>query len=545
MTPTPLPGAPRPASSISRRALLGSLAAGVVAPLTDVRLRAAPPPQQGPAQQRRTQAWNVRLNAARFQQDFPLAAHLSNGDEVRLPARIGNYSKGLPHNYLGEVEENAYQSLLRALASQNPADFEHVVLGGTMRLVNPLAGLGFDLQGADSQALGLRPAPAFDSDEQAAEIAEDYWMALARDVPFSEYAGHPLVAAAAADLTRLGGFRGPRRAGAVCADTLFRGTAPGDLSGPYVSQFLWKPAPFGAESVDRRMRTAQPGLDYLTSYAEWLNVQNGVATGTALLDDPVPRFVRTGRDLALWVRRDVLVQAYFDAMLILFALGIPFDSANPYTASRTQDGFATFGEPHVVSVLCAVTTRALKAVWFQKWFVHRRLRPEQLAGRIHHHVAGVASYPIHTDILGSPVLDEVAVRTGSHFLPMAYPEGAPLHPAYGAGHATVAGACVTVLKAFFDESAAIPDPVEATADGFTLRPYTGGELRVGDELNKLASNIALGRNFAGLHWRSDATESLRLGEDVAMRFLAEERICFAEPFGGFSLTRFDGTRVTV
>ena len=29
-----------------------------------------------------------------------------------------------------------------------------------------------------------------------------------------------------------------------------------------------------------------------------------------------------------------------------------------------------------------------------------------------------------------------------------------MHPAYGAGHATVAGACVTMLKAYFDTSAA-------------------------------------------------------------------------------------------
>ncbi|MEM7163573.1 MAG: hypothetical protein AAF487_14165, partial [Bacteroidota bacterium] len=39
-----------------------------------------------------------------------------------------------------------------------------------------------------------------------------------------------------------------------------------------------------------------------------------------------------------------------------------------------------------------------------------------------------------------------------YFLPMAFPEGSPMHPAYGAGHATVAGACVTILKAFFDTS---------------------------------------------------------------------------------------------
>jgi hypothetical protein len=57
---------------------------------------------------------------------------------------------------------------------------------------------------------------------------------------------------------------------------------------------------------------------------------------------------------------------------------------------------------------------------------------------------------------------------------------------------------------------------------------------VGGELNKLASNIALGRNIAGVHWRSDTTESLKLGEEVAIRFLREERDCFNDRFDGFS-----------
>jgi hypothetical protein len=69
-------------------------------------------------------------------------------------------------------------------------------------------------------------------------------------------------------------------------------------------------------------------------------------------------------------------------------------------------------------------------------------------------------------------------------------------------------------------------------------------LTVGGELNKLASNVAIGRNIAGVHWRSDATESLKLGEEVAIRFLREERDCFNERFKGFSLTRFDGTAIT-
>jgi hypothetical protein len=196
-------------------------------------------------------------------------------------------------------------------------------------------------------------------------------------------------------------------------------------------------------------------------------------------------------------------------------------------------------------VLCGVAREALKCVWFQKWFVHRRLRPEVFGGRIHTHMTGAARYPIHSDILNSAALNAVYHDNGSYLLPQAFPEGSPLHPSYGAGHATVAGACVTILKAFFDEGFVIPNPVEAGSDGLSLVPYTGAPLAVGSELNKLASNVAMGRNFGGIHWRSDATESLKLGEELAIRYLAEERACFNEEFAGYSLTKFDGTTITV
>jgi hypothetical protein len=135
---------------------------------------------------------------------------------------------------------------------------------------------------------------------------------------------------------------------------------------------------------------------------------------------------------------------------------------------------------------------------------------------------------------------------------MAFPEGSPTHPAYGAGHATVAGACVTILKAWFNESTRLVDigltPMQPTDDGLSLVPYAGADaadLTVGDELNKIASNVALGRNTAGVHWRSDATESLKLGEQLAIGILKEHRGCYNEDFNGFSLTKFDGTTVTV
>src|SRR5205823_9406072 len=102
-----------------------------------------------------------------------------------------------------------------------------------------------------------------------------------------------------------------------------------------------------------------------------------------------------------------------------------------------------------------------------------------------------------------------------------------------------------ILKAFFDESFVIKDPVMPNEDGTALVPYTGPDLTVGGELNKLASNIGISRNSAGVHWRTDADP--RVGEEVAIGTLAELKAskCFIEEFDGFSLTKFDGTKITV
>lgn len=99
---------------------------------------------------------------------------------------------------------------------------------------------------------------------------------------------------------------------------------------------------------------------------------------------------------------------------------------------------------------------------------------------------------------------------------------------------------IVVLKAFFNESYILPNPVVPSADGLSLLPYSGSPLTVGGELNKLAANIAMGRNFAGIHWRSDGTEGIKLGEEVAIRILQDYRNTYHEDFFGFSFTKFDG-----
>jgi membrane-associated phospholipid phosphatase len=377
-------------------------------------------------------------------------------------------------------------------------------------------------------------------------------MAVLRDVPFMEYDIEPLAQAAAADLDALVDFRGPKIGGHVVTPTLFRGLTPGDRNGPYLSQFFWLPAPYGANFIQQKLQTTVAGLDYMTSFGAWLEAQNGCQPAQTDQFEPTRRYIINGRDLGQWVHIDVLFQAYFIAFLCMGEMGVPANPGNPYLRSATQDGFGTFGGPHFATLLCEVATRALKAQWFQKWFVHRRQRPEAFAGRVHLAASGAVTDPIHADLFNSSVLaliaDHNAALNGgemTYLLPQAYPEGSPLHPSYGAGHATVAGACVTILKALFDESFEVPHPVVPNVNGSALLPYSGPALTVGGELNKIASNVALARNFAGIHWRSDATASLKLGEAIAINILRDQRACYNEDFRGFTFTKFDGTTVTV
>jgi hypothetical protein len=391
-------------------------------------------------------------------------------------------------------------------------------------------------------------------------MVEAYWQALARDVPFSRYGSDPITQAASADLSKLSDFRGPKVNSAVTAGTLFRGFTAGDLAGPYVSQFLLKPIPFGVQWVEQRIRTMLPGVDFLTQVSDWLNVQNGVEPVAPTGYDPIRRYIRSGRDLAQWVHMDVLYQAYFNAMLIMLTppdatddvtgggMGVPLNSGNPYIHSANQVGFGTFGQPAIAAAVAEIASRALKAVWYQKWYVHRRLRPEAFGGVVHNLLTRGQKYPVHSDVMNSAAISAVQKKTGGFLLPMAFPEGCPLHPSYGAGHATVAGACVTILKALFDETAVFPNPVVATDDGSALVPYAGadaGQLTVGGELNKLAANIGVGRNIAGVHWRSDYVQSLKLGEALAISVLRDQRLTYGEVFEGFTFTRFDGSKITV
>src|SRR5205823_5138479 len=189
------------------------------------------------ASTRAQRACKVRMDAARHQAERPIPAPVTNGDE-ELYTR---FTKGLPHDARGEVDPAAYQKLMHALRSADPAAFDAIPMGGDLKLVNPQAAFCFGLEGADALTIAVPPPPSFRSAEQAAEAVELYWKALIRDVPFAHYDDDPVIARAAADMSKLSAY-----AGGITPTTIFRGPTAGDRVGPFVSQFLLKEVPWGS-----------------------------------------------------------------------------------------------------------------------------------------------------------------------------------------------------------------------------------------------------------------------------------------------------------
>lgn len=550
---------------LNRRGFLGAIGGGAAASVLGVSGTTTTVEAAG---SRLDDAYNLRESQAYdFVKSATLPSHPDNGDESTYSDRRGSYIKGLALDHgspdLGLVDSSAYQSLLDALDTGNPADFDNIATGGPRELVSPQSSLRYEMVGIDPQQGTMPAAPSFTSDRIGANMAEVYWHAILRDTAFRDYGelaslGDPIPQDAAQDLNNnFSDFGGPTDSnGDVTTDTLFRGNQPGCLTGPYVSQFLWLDIPAGAIVVPQRIEEVE-ATDFKVAYADWLDLIEGVderggefppASTTPRTGDSV--YIRNGRDLGEYVHLNWSYQPYLNAALILlFGLQSPLDPATPHTSQSTQLPYVSFGGFGIIDMVSVVAAHAVSAAWFHKWQVHRRLRPETYAGRVHNTKVGDASYSISTELLNdSSVLPQTKNQnsTDTYLLPLAYKEGSPAHPSYPSAHAVIAGACVTVLKALFDESADIPssETVQASRDGTQLDDY-GSALNVGDELNKLASNISIGRDFAGVHYRSDAIQGLYLGEQIAhesMEYVAKDT---NEPAPQLTYHDFDGNVVTL
>ena len=573
-----------------------------------------------------------------FEREHPAQINNGEEFKYRIcekPSHIANFTKGLPHDVKTGLLANPdnYQQFVRGIDSGDVRDFKDTPLGPreqdekgcpiwqsqiAQNNGDPVsvrawesqgAGLTFDLEGPDAQSVTIPPAPKLDSAELITEMIEVYSMALLRDLPFSEFARSQKVQQViqllnnsqwfrCTDNSSLSPFEQKRRRSPFNLQTVFRGITPGDDIGPYISQFLLignqprgveisklpEPSPdgfirYGSIRIDQRVRVAQPNKDYMTTWEAWIDTENGadVRLFEEYSQNPKYRFIATPRDLATYVHYDALYQAYLNACLLMLEMAVPFDPGIPFQLPDNidkQQGFAQFGGPHILTLVTEVATRALKAVRFQKFNVHRRLRPEAVGALVHRYQSGdtkgieviktlveglgeellhaVADYNKDQNQKHPDRIEDQSGKLPSYLLPMAFPEGSPMHPSYGAGHATVAGACVTILKAFFDHGAQLkllyqdnPFAYEASPDGSCLQKVSIKQpLTVEGELNKLASNISVGRNWAGVHYFSDYIESIRLGEEIALGILEEQKLTYGENFS-MTVPLFDGGTVRI
>lgn len=503
-----------------------------------------------PGSQRALDVYLMREDAARnhLLASFGQAPQPVNEDESSVLNYAAQYSKALPHNAIGEVDPAAYRSLLAAIRAGTLEAFNAIpsAPGATVKQANPLAAYSIELHGTDCAATRIRAAPTLMSAEAGAELVEVYWQALTRDVPFVNYGSDATVAAAVSDLNQTTHAIGPAARGQLTAANVFRGPTPGDLIGPYISQFLFKDIPFGPGRITQRYTMPVARNDFMTTWEEYLAIQNGRAPTRSDSLDATPRYIYTGRALANWVHTDFSYQGFLNAALICLSFGRnALSPTNPYLASPNQGGFINFGGPDVLNLVATAGRLGLTGAWFQKWQVHRRLRPEVMAARAEvDRGLPLPRYFLHTDVAASGAASRLLSRQGNLLLPLAFPEGSPTHPAYPAGHASIAGACVTVLKAFFNPDFVIPSPVQANADGTALEAIST-ELKLGNELDKLGANISIGRDVAGVHYRTDGVEGLLLGEQMALGLLSDYSLGYPESFDGFLVRRFNGSTVRI
>lgn len=374
-----------------------------------------------------------------------------------------------------------------------------------------------------------------------------------------------------------------------------------------------------------------------------LSVAQDKFTNRAKQDEA--QYTASMRGLGSKVHNDFLYQFYYNAVLMSFGCGVKPVGLEMAAGQTKITAWTDGGYPDVLAAVHPATPRpaqpppaplasgrltlhptlhlqvahvargAMQTAWFHKWNVQMRIRPEVLAQRfvLCSRDATLCAAMALTERFNS-IPDDVKGLISEHnrqllsesdlafdgsmdinlYLALQYPEGSPTHPSWPGGHAVVAGACVTVIKAML--ATVDPDTLQrkpwphdkcpaqmADADGSDLIADNSAErdgVTIVGELHKLASNVALGRNMAGVHFRTDtdgpapthparhtvrlrtlarqpahvplayphpAAEGILLGEAYALTYLQQilETVALKALHNSFLLSKFDGSLVRI
>lgn len=497
---------------------------------------------------RRNDAYDKRVQAAQDliqnlteypNKDQPTAARYVNGDPTN---RVYNkYRKALDNSLAHGADPSSYDALVSAVESAD-GDYESIPIGGDRRLICPRAGRRYTADGMDSWLATIPQPPAFDSDRMAAEMNDVYWMSTLRDVPLEELDDFNFTGSSdyQTDLSYIDSNLGSY----PWADTdePFRGAGHGTDNGPYLSQFLLHPAQMGSMPSQPLVQTLPlpqdgHGLTNVDSLADGTAGGSAEPFGTDIsghAGDPTEN-ITNGRHLASLVRDEPSYLHYFRAALQMIGWGVTTTNGMPfideYDDTERSLAYVNFGGAGVLDLLARAAKNALNAAWYQKWVVHRRQRPESYAANVDRSVGPVPSEldPSSGALNGSSraqTYNDTQFGVDQALLAQAYSEGSPAHPAYPSGHSAIAGACGTVLKLFFQndyldaEIEQAGDTVrQSTSDGDAPEPASGDNdtsLPVHYEINKLIDNVGVARIWAGVHYWSDHTYGVKLGEQVGL-----------------------------
>lgn len=193
---------------------------------------------------RAKKSYDIRMKCAvqNLEYSSNLASQPTNQDLYKYKDQnfYASFTKALPSNDFGEVNPYAFRKLLKALTSQNDYDFERIPLDdlASRKLANPQGAFRHTVDGLDGHSTRILPSHAFNSAELAAEAGEIYWQAITRDIPFNHYESSKIIEEAVTDLRKFSSIPNSKLARQLTPNNLFRGNTEGDLTGPYISQFL-------------------------------------------------------------------------------------------------------------------------------------------------------------------------------------------------------------------------------------------------------------------------------------------------------------------
>lgn len=427
------------------------------------------------------------------------------------------FSKGLRHNNELIVNSNDINILTDCIKYHDVNKLEKLKFVGDLKLLNPSSSWYLDIIGSSSTTYKYSKFPNIDSKEFEYEMCLLYCMYLCRDIPFSNYTNNSAINQYCKFLS-------------VEPTTIFRD--PLFINGLYISQFLYLNFTIGNCSYNQRYRTYLENLDFYKTVESMTKLQNGISDSTHLFNKK-KRYIITGRDLAHYFHSNDPYFVFTNTYSILCNINAPIIIKQ----CKFEEPYLNFGKADVPSLLTMIGRNALLVAWYIKWS-NMVPRPDQISLLLN---KTYSKNKESLNIFTNPIFDKIYGKNKNILLPQCYNKGSNMCPSTPSEYATVAGACITVLKLIFDNNfemnVTTPDLV-----GFNL-VNKNDKSTIGIELDKLAFNVAISQCWAGTNFAIDNIKGLKLGEAVAINCMKDVSNRYPDKIN-FKLKKFNGKFVS-